>query len=312
MTLLSALPDLLSAYVTSSLTPFGGVDPHVDWRDAFLMLLSPVFFAVVVAEWLRMRGEKRQGKAVYDWRDSRDSMVLGGVYTWLDVLLVLVFVLPAMNWVHTHHRLASIELTPLSFVALYLGVEFCYYWFHRTSHRVRWFWCAHVVHHSGEHMNFTTAMRQSMLYPLTGYWLFFTPLMLIGIKPEYTMALYAMNLGYQFFAHTESIRKLPAWYEYVFVTPSHHRVHHGRNPQYIDKNYGGVLILFDRLFGTFAEEKETVEYGIVRQVQSNNILTLNLHEFRDMVKDMSKPGPIWQRLKHLWAPPEWERSNNSK
>ena len=93
MSLMASLPDLVSAYVASSLTPFGGVDPLVDWRDAFLMLLSPLFFAIVVAEWLRMRGEKRQGKAVYDWRDSLDSMVLGGVYTWVDVVLVLVMVL---------------------------------------------------------------------------------------------------------------------------------------------------------------------------------------------------------------------------
>ncbi|WP_083505906.1 MULTISPECIES: sterol desaturase family protein [Aquabacterium] len=307
MTLLSALPDLLSAYVTSSLTPFGGVDPHVDWRDAFLMLLSPLFFAVVVAEWLRMRGEKRQGKAVYDWRDSRDSMVLGGVYTWLDVVLVLVFVLPAMNWVHTHHRLTSIELTPLSFAALYLGVEFCYYWFHRASHRIRWFWCAHVVHHGSEHMNFTTAMRQSWLYTFAGNWLFYLPMVWIGFEPKAVLLALSFNLGYQFFVHTQWVGKLHPLIELIFNTPSHHRAHHGRNPRYIDKNYGGTLIVFDRLFGTFVEETEAVDYGLVRQVHTHNPFWLTLHEWAAMLRDVMRPGPLSLRLKHIWAPPEWER-----
>lgn len=281
----------------------------VDWKQIILIGLSPIFLATFAIEWLYMRRAGRTEQ--FNGKDILTNLNLGGSYQVFEIVVHALFFMTAMHWFYDH-RVANVELNAWTILPLFLLVEFCYYWFHRTSHRVRWFWCAHVVHHSGEHMNFTTAMRQSMLYPLTGYWLFFTPLMLIGIKPEYTMALYAMNLGYQFFAHTESIRKLPAWYEYVFVTPSHHRVHHGRNPQYIDKNYGGVLILFDRLFGTFAEEKETVEYGIVRQVKSHNILTLNLHEFRDMVKDMAKPGPVGQRLKHLWAPPEWERSNNSK
>lgn len=276
----------------------------VDWKQVILIGLAPIFLGTFVIEWLYMR---RVGKAqTFHGQDILTNLNLGGSYQVFEIIVHALFFMTAMNWFYDQ-RIANVELNAWTFLPLFLLVEFCYYWFHRTSHRVRWFWCAHVVHHSGESMNFTTAMRQSMLYSLTGYWLFFTPLMLIGIKPEYTMALYAINLGYQFFAHTEAVRKLPAWYEYIFVTPSHHRVHHGRNPQYIDKNFGGVLILFDRLFGTFAEENEPVEYGIVRQVRSNNILTLNFHEFRDMVKDMAKPGPLWLRLKHVWAPPEWER-----
>src|SRR3989344_1212492 len=307
MSLLANLSDLLSAYIASSIQPFGGVDPHVDWRDAFLMLLSPLFFAVVVAEWLRMRGEKRQGKRVYDWRDSLDSMVLGGVYTWVDVVLVLVFVLPAMNWLYAHHRLASIELTPLSFAALYLGVEFCYYWFHRASHRIRWFWCAHVVHHGSEHMNFTAAMRQSWLYSFAGNWLFYLPMVWIGFEPKAVLLALSFNLAYQFFVHTQWVGNLHPLIELVFNTPSHHRAHHGRNERYIDKNYGGTLIVFDRLFGTFVEETEAVDYGLVRQVHTHNPLWLTLHEWVAMFRDVMRPGPLGLRLKHIWAPPEWER-----
>ena len=301
------LPALLSAYVSASLMPFGGVDPHVDWRDGFLMLLSPLFFVVVVMEWLRMRHERRNGQSVYNWRDSIDSMVLGGVYTWIDVVLVLVFVLPAMNWVHANHSLGTIELTPTSFAALYLGVELCYYGFHRASHRIRWFWCAHVVHHGSEHMNFTTAMRQSWLYSFAGNWLFYLPMVWIGFEPKAVLLALSFNLAYQFFVHTQWVGKLHPLIELIFNTPSHHRAHHGRNERYIDKNYGGTLIVFDRLFGTFVQETEAVDYGLVRQVHTHNPLWLTLHEWVAMFRDVMRPGPLAVRLKHIWAPPEWER-----
>jgi hypothetical protein len=181
----------------------------------------------------------------------------------------------------------------------------------RASHRIRWFWTAHVPHHSGQVMNFTTAMRQSLLNAFVGIWVFYLPPVLLGVPPAVVMFMLAVDLVYQYFVHTESIGRLPRWYEYGFDTPSNHRGHHGRNPQYIDRNYGGVLILFDRWFGTYEPEIEPVEYGIVRQVQSHNVLVLNVHEFVDMVRDALAPGPLWQRLKHLWKPPEWERAGHA-
>ena len=155
----------------------------------------------------------------------------------------------------------------------------------------------------------TTAMRQSLLYSITGWWLFFMPLVLLGVHPAVVFFLYACDLAYQFFIHTESVGKFHPWIEYWFDTPSNHRVHHGRNPEYIDKNYGGVLICFDRWFGTYTEEQDDnpVDYGITRQVHSYNILTLNFHEFFAMWKDVFRAGPLGQRLKHLVAPPEWQR-----
>lgn len=278
----------------------------VDWKQIILIGLAPVFIATFLVEWWLMR--RRKQDAHFKGKDILTNLNLGGAYQVFELLVHALFFMAAMHWVYDQ-RVFNVPVNIWTIVPLFVLLEFCYYVFHRSSHRVRWFWCAHVVHHSGEHMNLSTAMRQSMLYSLTGYWLFFTPLMLIGVSPEITLAMYAVDLAYQYFVHTESVRKLPAWYEYVFVTPSHHRVHHARNPQYIDKNYGGVLIIFDRLFGTFAPEEEPVEYGIVRQVHSHNILTLNFHEFIDMVRDMAKPGPLLQRLKHLWAPPEWQRAN---
>lgn len=279
----------------------------VDTKQVILIALTPLFLGAFFVEWRVMlrRGQDKYFKG--QLKPILTNLNLGASYQAFELVVHAFIFMAAMHWVYDQ-RFYDVPVNGWTIVPLFILLEFCYYVFHRTSHRVRWFWCAHVVHHSGEHMTLSTAMRQSMLYSLTGYWLFFTPLMLIGVTPEMTLAMYAVNLGYQFFVHTESVRKLPAWFEYVFVTPSHHRVHHARNPQYIDKNYGGVLIIFDRLFGTFAEEKEPVEYGIVRQVRSDNIITLNFHEFMDMVKDMRKPGPLWQRIKHVWAPPEWERA----
>ena len=298
------LPDLIPSLTQA-------VQTHTEWRDWLLVLLAPVFMAVVAVEWWRFRHATRatpdgRSAPVYDLRDSLASLNLGGVYTLLDVLIVVTLVLPAMAWVH-EQRLTTIDITPLSFLALYLGVELCYYGFHRASHRIRWFWCAHVVHHGSEFMNFTAAMRQSWLYSFAGNWLFYLPMVWIGFEPRWVLLALSINLGYQFFVHTQWIDKLPAWYEFVFNTPSHHRAHHGRNARYIDCNYGGTLIVFDRLFGSFVPETEAVDYGLVRPVHTQNLLWLTLHEWVHMVRDALRPGPVALRLKHIWGPPEWER-----
>jgi sterol desaturase/sphingolipid hydroxylase (fatty acid hydroxylase superfamily) len=279
----------------------------VDWKQVLLIGLSPVFLLAFAIEWQVMRGRGR--REPFDWKDIFANLSLGGAYQVFELIAHALFTGAAVAW-FWQHRLFEIPVNAWTLPLMLLGVEFCYYGFHRTSHRVRWFWSAHVVHHSGERMNMTTAMRQSLLYSITGWWLFFMPLVLLGVSPAVVFFLYAVDLSYQYFVHTESVGKLPRWIEYVFVTPSHHRVHHGRNAQYIDKNYGGILIIFDRLFGTFEPEVEKVEYGIpTRQPRSYNFLVLNFHEFIDMWQDVLRPGPLRQRLKHLWAPPEHVRGS---
>ena len=277
---------------------------NADWKQVVLTLMTPLFLLGFVVEWLAMR--RRGSLGQFQWKDILANLSLGAAYQVFELGAYALVTGVAALWFYSH-RLWTIPANAWTILPIFVGVEFCYYWFHRTSHRVRWFWSAHVVHHSGERMNMTTAMRQSLLYSVTGWWLFFMPLVLLGVHPAVVFFLYACDLAYQFFIHTESVGRLPAWVEFVFDTPSNHRVHHGRNPQYIDKNYGGVLIVFDRLFGTFEQEGETVDYGIVRQVRSYNLLTLNFHEFLDMWKAVLQPGPLVQRLKHLWAPPEWVR-----
>ena len=279
---------------------------HIDWKQVLLVGFTPIFLMAFAVEWqvMRTRGSLRQ----FAWRDILTNLSLGGAYQAFELLVHALFVGAAIFW-FWEHRIFTVPINGWTLLPIFIAVEFCYYWFHRSSHRVRWFWSAHVVHHSGEHMNMTTAMRQSMLYPITGWWLFFMPLVLLGVHPAVVFVLYACDLAYQFFIHTEAVGKLHPVLEFVFDTPSNHRVHHGRNPLYIDKNYGGVLIIFDRLFGTYQEEVEAVDYGIAtRQPKSHNLLTLNFHEFFDMWKDVRRPGPLWQRLKPLWMPPEYQRS----
>ncbi len=279
-----------------------GSDP--DWKQVMLISLSPIFVIAFAIELYAMWRRKRTEQFVLP--DIMANLGLGGSYQIFELAAHALITGPASWWLY-QQRLFDIPVNGWTVLPLFVGVEFCYYWFHRSSHRIRWFWTAHVVHHSSEHMNLTTAMRQSLLYSITGWWLFFMPLVILGVHPAVVFLMYAADLAYQYFVHTEAVGKLPRWVEWVFNTPSNHRVHHGRNPRYIDHNYGGVLIIFDRLFGTYAEEKEKVEYGIVNQVHSYNVLTLNFHEFADMWRDVLKPGPLWLRLKHLWAPPEWQR-----
>ncbi|MCC1495871.1 sterol desaturase family protein [Alcanivorax sp. 1008] len=274
-----------------------------DPKQLILVAMLPLFSLTVVLEAWRFRHTD-----IYSLKDSAASMALGVGYVLLEVVVNALFVFTVLNWVY-QYRLMTIEITPLTFIGLYLLIDLLFYGYHVVAHKVRWFWATHVVHHASEHMNFTTAGRQSILYAFSGLFMFFTPAILLGFDPVWTMFALALNLSYQWFIHTQWVYKLPRPIEFIFNTPSHHRVHHGRNPEYIDRNFAGTLIIWDRLFGTFVEEREDLppEYGITRPIHSYNPVTLTLHEFIAMFRDVGRPGTLWLRLKHLWAGPEWQR-----
>ncbi len=248
-----------------------------------------------------------------DAREAVRNFALGAGYQVTELLFAGVIAFPVYALCY-HYRLFDLELNGFTGLLTFLGVDFCFYWMHRASHRMRWFWAAHVVHHSSERMNFSTAMRQNATNIFNGMWIFYLPMALIGFNPVWIGVAYAFSLVYQFFIHTTLVGRLPGWIELLFNTPSHHRVHHGRNPGYIDRNYGGTLIVWDRLFGTFVDEdtREPPEYGITRPVPSNNLLVLWTHEYVDLFRDMARPGAPWSRLRHLWHPPEWERPATTK
>lgn len=279
---------------------------HLGFDPQWLLLgLGPVFLLTMFIEhrYLRRHPEV-SASARYSGADTLSNLALALLYQGSDALAAGA-TLALYGWFF-QARLFDIPFNLWTLIGLLLLQDFCYYWFHRSYHRVRFFWCSHVVHHSSEKLNFSTALRQSITYPLTAMWAFWIPVVLVGFPPKAVLFSVSISLAYQFFVHTQTLGRL-GWLEWIFNTPSHHRVHHGRNPDYIDRNYGGILIIWDRLFGTFVAERdaEPPEYGIVRQIRTHNPLTLNFHEWRDMLRDLSRPGltPA-QRIGQLLGPPE--------
>jgi sterol desaturase/sphingolipid hydroxylase (fatty acid hydroxylase superfamily) len=192
-------------------------------------------------------------------------------------------------------------------VALLIGQDFCYYWFHRASHRIRWFWATHAVHHSSNDLNFAAAYRFGWTGRLTGATIFYVPLVWLGFEARPVLIANALNLLYQFWLHTEWIPKL-GWLEYVLNTPSHHRVHHAANPEYLDRNYGGVFIIFDRIFGTFVAERDDLpcRYGLVTPLRSNNPIVIAFHEWKALARDLWQARSWRDRWSYLFGPPGWQ------
>lgn len=191
-----------------------------------------------------------------------------------------------------------------TWVALVVAVDFAYYWEHRMGHEVRLLWASHVVHHSSRHYNLSTALRQTW----TGFHhvVFLGPLALLGFRPWMILVVFAANLVYQFGIHTETIDRLPRPVEFVFNTPSHHRAHHGTNPEYLDRNYGGILIVWDRLFATFEPEVARVDYGLTRNIDTFNPLRVATHEYAAIARDVRRSTKWRARLGHVLRGPGWQ------
>ncbi|MCO5247653.1 MAG: sterol desaturase family protein [Chitinophagales bacterium] len=193
-------------------------------------------------------------------------------------------------------------------VLAFFADDISYYWFHRKSHEIRFFWASHVVHHSSEKYNLGTALRQPWTGILTGTFIFWIWMPLLGFHPIMVMTMQSVSLLYQFWIHTETIHKLPNFIEYIFNTPSHHRVHHGSNPEYIDKNHGGILIIWDRIFGTFQKELYRPTYGLTANINTFNPLKIVSHEWIDIFKDVSKSHSLKDAFHYIFAGPGWKYS----
>jgi sterol desaturase/sphingolipid hydroxylase (fatty acid hydroxylase superfamily) len=187
--------------------------------------------------------------------------------------------------------------------------DFAYYWYHRAGHEIRLFWAVHNVHHSSRFYNFSTSVRLSWFEGLLR-WPFWVILPLAGFTTEITLIAYLVVRLYQVWLHNEYVGKLGIL-EYVLCTPSHHRVHHGRNEKYLDKNYGGITIVWDRLFGTFEEENEKVDYGLVKQLESHNMLWINTHEFLSIAQDLKRSRSFKEAGLYLFGKPGWTPASNS-
>lgn len=207
------------------------------------------------------------------------------------------------KYIFEHWKLFELPKSIWVWIILFFAVDFFYYWFHRMSHQVNALWAAHIVHHQSEEYNLTVALRQSWFQGWFS-WVFYLPLALIGFDPLMFLTLSSFNTLYQFWIHTRAIKSM-GFFEYILNTPSHHRVHHGSNPKYIDKNHAGTLIIWDRLFGTFQPEEEEVYYGITKPLASWNPIWANLHYWDELIKTAGKSPKISDKIKVFLKPPGW-------
>lgn len=274
--------------------------------DTLILWAMPVFALSMLLELWHSR---RRGAAVYEARDAWASigMGFGSVVAGLPFKLAFLWLLVTLY----EYRLFTIEMSVLGYLALFLAEDLCYYWSHRINHEVRLFWAAHVSHHSSTRYHFATAVRQSWTQPYL-MWIFWLPLPLLGFSPKVILVQQAVSLIYQFFIHTQEVDKLGPL-EWVLNTPSHHRVHHAVNVRYLDKNHGGILIIWDRLFGTFAAEQrnDPPVYGITKNIESYNPLHIAFHEWRALFRDVGRAPSFREKLRYLFAPPGYSHDGST-
>lgn len=268
----------------------------------------PAFLLLMVIEGLWSLRARAAGRDVigYTRADTLTSLGMGignviisagtklgvaALYTWLYTFRV--FDLPPAWWV---------------WVLLFFAEDFCYYVFHRVGHESRFFWAAHINHHSSQHYNLSTALRQSWTTPFTGP-LFWLPLPLLGFEPWMIFTQQAISLLYQFWLHTEAIDRLGPL-EWVFNTPSHHRAHHGRDLAYLDRNYGGILIIWDRLFGTFEPERARVTYGLTKDIHTHSLPRVAFHEWAAIVADLRRAPSVGAALRYTFGLPGWSHDGS--
>ena len=274
-----------------------------------VQLAVPFFIIALVVEIVAIRFFRAGG--AYETRDTLTSLLMGAGNVTVGLLLGFVaYGFFAWAW---EFRVFDLGTSWPIILLCFVLDDLRYYWFHRIAHRCRWVWASHVNHHSSQHYNLSTALRQTWTYEITFMMVLQLPLVLVGFRPELVVFCGGLNLIYQFWIHTEAIDRMPRWFEAVMNTPSHHRVHHGRNARYLDANYAGTLIVWDKLFGTFVPEQEAekVEYGLVHNIGTFNPLRVAFHEWVSILRDVLRPGlTVRERLMYMVAPPGWSHDGS--
>lgn len=265
-----------------------------------IVVAIPVYFLLIGIEiiYQRLKSEKN-----YRLKDALTNINCG-VISQISGAFIMVVLFGMYTFVEREWAFFHLPIEWWVFILSFIFFDFMYYWAHRLSHQINLFWAGHSVHHQSEEYNLTVALRQSSTQILWTF-LFYMPLAMMGIDPIVFISMQGVNLIYQFWIHTESIKKLPAWYEAIFNTPSHHRVHHARNPKYIDKNHAGTLIIWDKLFGSFAAEDEKPKYGITKPLKSWNPLWANFSHYFDIYKEFKAVPGLKNKLKILVQKPGW-------
>ena len=281
-------------------------------RDPVLFAI-PFFLVLLILEWTAARKLERLESA-----DGHSRTPAGAFHTrdsWASISMGLVSIATTAAWkfiallgyAAMYAYLAPWHLSAhkwYTWVIAILGVDLSFYTYHRIAHRVRLIWATHQAHHSSEYFNFATALRQK--WNNSGEILMWIPLPLLGVPPWMVFASWSVNLIYQFWVHTERIGKLWRPFEFVFNTPSHHRVHHGMDPEYLDKNYGGIFIIWDRMFRSFQPELSRPHYGLTKPVNTFNIWRLQTHEYVAIARDVRSATRWHDKLAYIFGPPGWE------
>lgn len=261
----------------------------------------PAFLLLIVLERVSYLLHDDADELGYDAADTATSLAMGLGSVVTDAL----YKVPIVAAYLLLYALTPLRIEPRwwTWPLLLVAYDLCYYWSHRGHHMVRILWASHVVHHSSQRFNLSTALRQ----PWTSVtsWIFYIPLIVAGVHPALLAFCGSINLVYQFWIHTERIDRMPRWFEAVLNTPSHHRVHHASQGSYLDRNFGGMLIVWDRFFGTFAPERERCVYGLTKNINSYNPVRVAFHEYAAIARDLRAARSWRQVLGYLFGPPGW-------
>jgi len=258
-------------------------------------------------------------EALYSWKEHKElyavkdtfSSLAMGIGNVISGFLAKLVVFGALTLVY-QVRLFTLPFAWWMWVLAFFADDLSYYWFHYVSHNMRWFWASHVVHHSSQRYNLSTALRQTWTGNLTGAFIFWMWMPLVGFHPVVVMLMQQISLIYQFWIHTEAIHLLPRPIEFIFNTPSHHRVHHGSNLKYLDKNHGGILIIWDRLFGTFQPEEERPVYGLTKNIETYHPVRIAFKEWGEMFGQAWRSRSVRHGINYLLRPPGWSHDGSSK
>jgi sterol desaturase/sphingolipid hydroxylase (fatty acid hydroxylase superfamily) len=273
-------------------------------HQRILLLFSIPIYALIIPLEIVLSNFRKLN--FYSWKETLMNIYLNLLNAGLDTLLRFFIAYTLLSWVYQYHL--PIHLNPVAYwVLLLLGEDLLFWLEHFVDHKVRLFWAVHVTHHSSPEYNLSTGFRSSVFMPMYKYF-YFLPLVILNFRPLDIVFMYSVTQIYGILVHTQAIKKLPRWVEYIFVTPSHHRVHHASNIPYLDRNMGMVFIIWDRLFGTFTEEMPGVmpHYGITKPIEKPyHPVHIVIHEWRAISQDLKKSKSLKDKLNYLFQPPGW-------
>ncbi len=280
-------------------------------RELWFLLLSIPLYSILIGAEIVFSNWKH--KNFYTLRDTVQNIYLTLLNAGLDGLMRWLFYISVLAWTYQHH-VYRFENVYIYWFVLFILVDLAFYFEHRIDHYCRLFWAVHVTHHSSAEFNLTTGFRSSVFQPVYRF-IYLTPIALLGFTPLDIVFMYSATQTYGILVHTQYINKMPRWFEFFFVSPSHHRVHHASNVIYLDKNMGMCLIIWDKLFGSFQEElKEVpVKYGLTKPVANDaNPIKIVFHEWQSMIKDVSRKTSLSTKLKYIFMPPGWSHDGSTK